>query len=154
MYLKHDYLVSFSFGPPYQVLFSRHVLQSPRAGEVSFPRHEPGIGPNLNLCSPSTGTGFSNQPLALPPNHWILEPNLKQPHLPTPNSRTHVAITVTYSMTRIFINGVSVASGTQYVSLASWGGLTSPYIGRSQYSSDPYLSAYLRDFKVYPSALT
>ena len=54
----------------------------------------------------------------------------------------------------MYVNGVAVASSTGlHINFATLGAPTNPWIGKSEWSADPYLNAYLRDFRCYPMAL-
>ena len=66
-----------------------------------------------------------------------------------------MAVTASSSLVNIYANGANVASSSSmsFVSIGSYGTLSNPYIGRSQFSANPYMNAYLRDFRCYDSAL-
>ena len=53
----------------------------------------------------------------------------------------------------VYVNGVHVGSTTSWNISTSGFGTLNAYIGRSQFSSDPYLHGYLRDFRCYRSGL-
>ncbi len=59
------------------------------------------------------------------------------------NEWTHVAFTQEGTTTKLYINGELVNTGTAPATLNDMGATTTNYIGRSQYSSDSYLCAYL-----------
>ncbi len=80
-----------------------------------------------------------NGPAALPTGTW-----------------THVAVTLSGDTGILYVNKAEVARTTgMTLTPASLGGSTSRnWIGRSQYSSDPYLDGLVDDVRLYPSALS
>jgi len=54
----------------------------------------------------------------------------------------------------LWLDGVSVASASTAVLPSALGVTTNNWIGRSQYSADPYLAGRIDDFRVYDTALT
>lgn len=88
----------------------------------------------------TTGSGGEQTvtaPSAVPSNEW-----------------THITITLLGSTATLYVNGTSVATNTGItLTPASLGATTQNYFGRSQYA-DPYLNAYVDDFRFYNRALT
>jgi hypothetical protein len=67
---------------------------------------------------------------------------------------THVAITLSGTTGRMYINGAQVAQNTNMtLSPSSMGNTTQNYIGKSQYD-DPLLNAAVDDFQIYDRALS
>jgi hypothetical protein len=53
------------------------------------------------------------------------------------------------------VDGVQVGQNTAMtIKPSDMGATTQNWIGRSQYSSDPYLNGYVDDFRIYTRALT
>ncbi|GIF50705.1 hypothetical protein DFJ67_1882 [Asanoa ferruginea] len=68
---------------------------------------------------------------------------------------THVAVTHTGNLGVLYVNGVEVARNAALTTRpANLGTTTQNWIGRSQYSGDPYLNAAVDSFRVYSRALT
>ena len=66
----------------------------------------------------------------------------------------HVAVTIGKDKTAIYVNGEEVASSTGIDIKPSDIRPLLNYIGRSQFSSDPFLTAYIDDARIYNYALT
>lgn len=71
--------------------------------------------------------------------------------LPT-GAWTHVAVTSTGTLGVLYVNGVEVARNTALTIRPA--NTTATWIGRSQYSGDPYLDGAVDGFRVYSRALT
>jgi hypothetical protein len=68
---------------------------------------------------------------------------------------THVAVTISGSTGTLYINGVASGSNSNItLSPQSLGSTTQNWIGRSQFSADPYLDGRVDDFRIYGGALT
>ncbi len=68
---------------------------------------------------------------------------------------THVAVTHTGNLGILYVNGAEVARNSALTSRpSSLGTTTQNWIGRSQYSGDPYLNAAVDSFRVYSRALS
>ncbi|SNT43855.1 hypothetical protein SAMN05421812_10644 [Asanoa hainanensis] len=68
---------------------------------------------------------------------------------------THVAITHTGNLGILYVNGAEVARNSALTNRPSiLGTTTQNWIGRSQYSGDPYLNAAVDSFRVYSRALS
>ena len=66
----------------------------------------------------------------------------------------HVAVTKIGSTGRLYVNGTQVGSNTgMTLSPNSLGFTTQNWIGRSQYSGDPYLDGRVDDFRIYNRGL-
>ncbi len=67
----------------------------------------------------------------------------------------HVAVTLDGNRGVLYVNGVPVGTNTSMtLRPSSLGVTTNNYIGRSQYSADPYLNAVLDEFRIYRVALS
>lgn len=70
---------------------------------------------------------------------------------------SHVAVTHSSSGTSLYLNGMLVANSSEISNTPSSLGVsrfTQNYLGKSQFSSDPYLDGKLSDFRIYNKALT
>ena len=67
----------------------------------------------------------------------------------------HVAVTLNGATGTLFVDGVQVGQNTAMTLKPSdMGSTTQNWIGRSQFSSDPYLNGKVDDFRIYNRALT
>ncbi|HOK96619.1 MAG TPA: family 43 glycosylhydrolase, partial [Anaerohalosphaeraceae bacterium] len=68
---------------------------------------------------------------------------------------THVAVTLGGGTGILYVNGVEVGrNSAMTLTPASLGATTQNYIGRSQYSADPYLNGRVDEFRIYSNALS
>jgi len=68
---------------------------------------------------------------------------------------THVAVTLSGSTGRLYVNGALAGSNTALtLTPASLGTLANLYLGRSQFAADPYFNGAIDDFRVYSQALS
>jgi hypothetical protein len=68
---------------------------------------------------------------------------------------THVALTQSGTMGTLYINGTSVGTNAGLtLNPSNLGTTTRNYIGKSQWSSDPYLNGAVDDFRIIGQALT
>lgn len=75
---------------------------------------------------------------ALPTNQWV-----------------HIAVSLSGRTGRLYVNGVLVDSNTAMnLNPAQVGGTSQNWIGRSQYTADPYLNGKIDDFRIYNGALS
>ena len=71
------------------------------------------------------------------------------------NTWVHVAVTIRDEVGILYINGNEVGRNeTLTLKPTDLGVTTQNYIGRSQYNADPYLDAYIDEFRIYSQALT
>jgi hypothetical protein len=71
------------------------------------------------------------------------------------NTWHHVAVTLSGGVGILYVNGVEVARNSSMTLKPSDLGSTSQnWIGRSQYSADPYLNGMIDDFRIYSRALS
>ena len=67
----------------------------------------------------------------------------------------HVAVTLTGTVGTLYIDGTQVGQNTAMtLNPSSLGSTTLNYIGRSQFSADPYLNGDIDEFRIYSSALS
>ncbi|MFC5468014.1 DUF5695 domain-containing protein [Cohnella suwonensis] len=67
----------------------------------------------------------------------------------------HVAVTISGSTGRLYVDGVQVATNASMtLNPSSLGNTTQNWIGRSQYSGDPYFNGSVDDFRMYSRALS
>ncbi|MGN6370532.1 MAG: LamG-like jellyroll fold domain-containing protein [Phycisphaerae bacterium] len=88
--------------------------------------------------SSSAGEQQINGPAALPTGSWV-----------------HVAVTLSGSLGILYVNGAEVArNSSMTLNPASLGATTQNWIGRSQWSADPYFNGRIDDFRIYSVALS
>ena len=88
----------------------------------------------------SSGAGGEqriNAPAALPTGAW-----------------THVAVTLSGSTGILYVNKAEVARASITLTPASLGSTSQNWVGRSQYSGDPFLDGAVDDFRLYSRALS
>ncbi|WP_055523943.1 LamG-like jellyroll fold domain-containing protein [Streptomyces graminilatus] len=66
----------------------------------------------------------------------------------------HVAVTLDGTTGTIYVDGAKAASGRITIKPSDLGADTKNYLGRSQYSTDPYLDGKIDEFRIYNRALT
>jgi len=67
----------------------------------------------------------------------------------------HVAVTLSGNLGILYVNGVEVGRNSNMtLKPASLGNTNLNYIGRSQYSADPYLDGRVDNFRIYNRALS
>lgn len=72
-----------------------------------------------------------------------------------PGAWNHLAVTLSGSTATLYLNGVAVgANSAVTLTPASLGATGLNYLGRSQFSADPYLNGALDEFQIYARALT
>ncbi|WP_245987439.1 DUF5695 domain-containing protein [Cohnella lupini] len=107
---------------------SNYMFLAPRAG-----------GSGLRFAITTSGNGAEQQ--------------LNAPALPT-GVWKHIAVTLSGTTGRLYVDGVQVASNTNMTfKPSSLGSTTLNYIGKSQFG-DPYLNGQVDDFKIYGRALS
>jgi hypothetical protein len=117
----------FDFGSNTSV----NMFLTPRSGITSLPAF-------AITTSGSGGEQRINSSVAISPNTW-----------------THVAVTLGGGTGILYINGVEVGRNNgMSLTPSSLGATTQNYIGRSQYNGDAHLSGRVDDFRVYDDALT
>ena len=102
------------------------------------PRSSTGTARFAITTSGSGGEQRINAPAALPTGAW-----------------THVAVTLAGGVGILYVNRAEVArTSALTLTPASLGSTTQNWIGRSQYSGDPYLDGAVDDFRIYSRALS
>ena len=70
------------------------------------------------------------------------------------NGWHHVAVTLAGTACSLYVDGAQVGSGTITITPSQLGSLNANYLGKSQWSADPYLSGRVDDFRIYNGALS
>lgn len=72
------------------------------------------------------------------------------------NQWVHVAVTFSNRLATIYVNGVAAGSNANmdFPPYQINGGMPNSWLGRSQYTADPYLNGKIDDFRVYNGALS
>lgn len=108
---------------------SNYMHFTPKAGSTNLPRFAITTGSGEQLIDSST---------ALSVNTW-----------------THIAITLSGNVAKLYFNGVVVGTNT---SMTLWpsslGSTTQNYLGKSQFSWDPAFKGAVDDFRIYERALS
>jgi hypothetical protein len=102
----------------------------------------PDNGQNGNLRFAITTSGNTNEqrvegPMPLPTGAW-----------------EHVAVTGDGTVGTLYVNGLQIAQNAVTLTLASLGQTTQNWLGRSQFSPDPYLAAQIDELRLYSRALS
>ena len=101
------------------------------------PRSSTGF-PRFAIRTAAVNEQVVNSSVALPAGAW-----------------THLAVTLSGSTGTLYLNGVAVGSNpAMTLTPASLGTTSLNYLGRSQFSADPYLGASLDEFQIHSRALT
>lgn len=67
----------------------------------------------------------------------------------------HVAVTISGSTGKLYVDGVQIATNTSMtLNPSSLGNTTQNWIGRSEFSGDPYFNGQIDDFRIYSRALS
>nr|WP_307606844.1 LamG domain-containing protein [Paenibacillus sp. V4I9] len=66
----------------------------------------------------------------------------------------HVAVTLDGTTGTLYVDGQQVGSNAVNIRPSQLGATTQNWIGRSQWSSDPYLDGRVDDFRIYNRALS
>ncbi|MDQ0497294.1 LamG domain-containing protein [Paenibacillus brasilensis] len=66
----------------------------------------------------------------------------------------HVAITLNGYTATLYVDGVQVGSNTAMYKASDLAFTSQNWIGRSQWSADPYLNGLMDNFRIYTRALT
>jgi concanavalin A-like lectin/glucanase superfamily protein/F5/8 type C domain-containing protein len=134
-----DFTVSAWVNPAASTAWSRVFDFGTGTGDYMFLTVSAGGGP-VRFAITTTGSGGEQQltgTAPLPTNQW-----------------THVAVTLTGTTGRLYVNGAVVATNPNMtLHPSSLGSTNRNWIGRSQFS-DPFLNATVDDFQIYNRALS
>jgi fibronectin type 3 domain-containing protein len=113
--------------------------------------------------APGAGTGAymflmpyngSNMRFAITTNGYNNEQGINVTALNT-GIWTHVAVTLTGTSAKLYVNGVlSGSNNAMTLNPSSLGATTQNYLGKSQFSGDSYFNGSFDDFRIYNRALT
>ncbi|MBB3112854.1 alpha-L-arabinofuranosidase [Paenibacillus phyllosphaerae] len=83
------------------------------------------------------------------------ETGLAGPPFPTSKAWQHIAFVISGNTYTLYINGIQVGSvSNMQLDPSDLGSTANNYIGRSQFSADPYFDGKLDDFRIYSRALS
>ena len=136
----HDFTISAWVNPSANSAWSRVFDFGTGTNDYMFLTLSAGGGP-LRFAITTSGNGAEQQlngPGTLPLNTW-----------------SHVAVTLSGSTGTLYVNGQPVATNTSMtLNPAALGATNNNWIGRSQFSGDPFLAATVDDFQIYDHALS
>jgi hypothetical protein len=135
----HDFTVSAWVNPSANSAWSRVFDFGTGTNNYMFLTLSAGGGPLLFADILPSGRGdVIAGPSTLPLNTW-----------------SHVAVTLSGNTGTLYVNGQPVATNsTMTVTPADLGTTNQDWIGRSQFSADPFLAATVDDFQIYDHALS
>ncbi len=106
---------------------------------------------NYMFLAPMAGAGG---PLRFAINNGSGEQRIDAPAALTAGAWHHVALTLSGTTGILYLDGVEAGrNSAMSLKPSSLGTTTLNYLGRSQFSADPYLNALLDDFRLYSRAL-
>ena len=70
------------------------------------------------------------------------------------NGWHHVAVTLAGTTGTLYVDGVRVGTNTITITPSQLGSTTANYIGKSQWTGDPYMNGRVDDFRIYNGALS
>jgi hypothetical protein len=136
----HDFTISAWVNPSANTAWSRLFDFGTGTNDYMFLTLSAGGGP-LRFAITTSGNGAEQQlnaPGTLPLNTW-----------------SQVAVTLSGTTGTLYINGQPVATNNNMtLNPAALGATNNNWIGRSQFSADPFLAATVDDFQIYDHALS
>jgi len=136
----HDFTISAWVNPSANSAWSRVFDFGTGTGDYMFLTLSAGGGP-IRFAITTSGNGAEqeiNGPSTLPLNTW-----------------SHVAVTLSGNTGTLYVNGQAVATNNNMnLTPADLGATNNNWIGRSQFSGDPFLDATVDDFQIYDHALS
>jgi hypothetical protein len=136
----HDFTISAWVNPSANSAWSRVFDFGTGTNDYMFLTLSAGGGP-IRFAITTSGNGAEQQingPSTLPLNTWSL-----------------VTVTLSGNTGTLYVNGQPVGTNTNMtLTPAALGDTTQNWIGRSQFSADPYLDATVDDFNIYSRALS
>ncbi|NLY44198.1 MAG: hypothetical protein GX066_09615 [Clostridiaceae bacterium] len=115
-----------------------------------------GTGTSVNMFLTPSGLneGAVGLAFAITTSGWQEEERMEKGTPLDTNVWKHVAVVLSGDTGFIYEDGVEVARGTITLNPSDLGNTTNNYIGKSQYSSDPYFRGNFDDFRIYSKALS
>ncbi|HEU5420409.1 MAG TPA: arabinofuranosidase catalytic domain-containing protein [Streptosporangiaceae bacterium] len=136
----HDFTISAWVNPSQNSAWSRIFDFGTGAGDYMFLTLSAGGGP-LRFAITTSGNGAEQQinaPSTLPLNTW-----------------SQVTVTLSGTTGTLYVNGQPAGTNTNMtLNPAALGRTSQDWIGRSQFSADPYMNGMVDDFNIYSRALS
>ncbi|MEO7933704.1 MAG: LamG-like jellyroll fold domain-containing protein [Chthoniobacterales bacterium] len=106
---------------------------------------------NYMLLTPTNGSGVRFAIKTTPSAEQVITGNTAI----AAGAWTHVAVVLSGSTGTLYVNGVSVGTNTAMtLRPSSLGATTLNYLGRSQFSADPYLNGVIDEFQIHGYAMS